>query len=61
VSKARRLRKINERMAAHRSRHGATCSNCGERASHYCPPCLGDPGFFICDRSPLLAVDERDR
>jgi hypothetical protein len=31
VSKARRLRKANERQAAHRSKHGSICLNCGAR------------------------------
>jgi hypothetical protein len=48
VSKARRLRKANERKAAHRIKHGPVCVNCGARESHYCPPSLGDPGFYIC-------------
>lgn len=49
MSKARRLRKANQRREAHRAKHGPVCPKCGERASHYCPPCLGDPGFFICE------------
>jgi len=24
------------------------CLNCGERGSHFAPPCLGNAGFFIC-------------
>ena len=24
------------------------CPNCGKFGSHFVPPCVGDPGFFIC-------------
>lgn len=25
-----------------------TCPNCCGEGPHFVPPCLGDPGFFIC-------------
>jgi len=28
------------------------CPNCGEYGAHYCGPCLGEPGFFICKKKP---------
>lgn len=24
------------------------CFRCGKPGSHFVPPCLGDPGFYIC-------------
>lgn len=24
------------------------CPNCWEPGAHYCPPSLGEPGFFAC-------------
>lgn len=26
------------------------CINCGKEGSHFVPPCLGEDGFFWCDR-----------
>ena len=26
------------------------CTNCGKPGSHYAPPSLGEPGFYICDK-----------
>jgi len=25
-----------------------TCQNCDENGAHFCPPSLGDAGFFVC-------------
>lgn len=34
------------------------CLNCGEAGPHFVPPSFGDPGFYICARSPLAPPEE---
>lgn len=39
-----------------------TCQNCGGEGSHFVPPCLGEPGFFICgtdSRARQAALTDR--
>ena len=37
-----------------------TCPNCGKPGNHFCPPSLGDLGFYACDEinklSPFLEL-----
>lgn len=32
------------------------CVNCGLEGAHFMPPCLGEPGFFVCEPE-LVHVD----
>lgn len=57
MSVGRRRRKAAQRIAAERERGRhrkfaakfSLCINgCGKPGPHYCPPSMGDPGFFMC-------------
>lgn len=58
MSKARRIaravrhQKHKDEMRVKRSVWEPTCSECGEKGSHFVPPCFGDIGFFICNPPP---------
>jgi hypothetical protein len=33
--------------------HGqSVCPRCGVRGAHFAPPCLGQPGFWMCEERP---------
>jgi hypothetical protein len=55
VSKARRVaraikhQKHKDEQRRKRSVWEPTCRRCGEKGSHFVPPCFGDIGFYICD------------
>lgn len=34
------------------TKHAWKCPRCGARASHFVPPGMGDPGFYLCDVDP---------